>query len=67
MDILYLLIPMSAVLVLGILGVFAWALQGGQFDDLEQHGEQILDVDTDVLDRHQTPQASDIEKSDRRH
>ena len=43
MDILYLLIPMSAVLVLGILGVFAWALHGGQFDDLEQHGEQILD------------------------
>jgi cbb3-type cytochrome oxidase maturation protein len=42
MDILYLLIPFSTVLVLGILGVFAWALFGGQFDDLEQHGEQIL-------------------------
>ena len=55
MDILYLLIPMSAVLVLGILGVFAWALHGGQFDDLEQHAEQILDADTDTLDRHQDP------------
>ena len=54
MDILYLLSPMSAVLVLGILGVFAWALQGGQFDDLEQHGEQILDLGADDLDRHQT-------------
>jgi len=53
MDILYLLIPMSAVLVLGILGVFAWALHGGQFDDLEQHGEQILDAATDSLDTHQ--------------
>ena len=53
MDILYLLIPMSAVLVLGILGVFAWALHGGQFDDLEQHGEQILDAATDSLDEHQ--------------
>jgi cbb3-type cytochrome oxidase maturation protein len=53
MDILYLLIPMSAVLVLGILGVFAWALFGGQFDDLEQHGEQILDAAADSLDTHQ--------------
>ena len=53
MDILYLLIPLSAVLVLGILGVFAWALHGGQFDDLEQHGEQILEASTDSLDTHQ--------------
>jgi cbb3-type cytochrome oxidase maturation protein len=54
-DILYLLIPMSAVLVLGVLGVFAWALNSGQFDDLEQHGEQILELDVDPLDRHQAP------------
>ena len=54
MDILYLLIPMSAVLVLGILGLFAWALKGGQFDDLEQHGEQILDASHDALDSDQT-------------
>ena len=53
MEILYLLIPLSAVLVLGILGVFAWALHRGQFDDLEQHGEQILDAATDSLDPHQ--------------
>jgi cbb3-type cytochrome oxidase maturation protein len=42
MDILYLLIPLSALLVLGLLALFAWALHGGQFDDLEQQGEQIL-------------------------
>lgn len=53
MDILYLLVPLSAVLVLAILGVFAWALHGGQFDDLEQHGEQILDAAADPLDAHQ--------------
>ncbi len=53
MEILYLLIPLSTVLVLAILGVFAWALHGGQFDDLEQHGEQILDAATDSLDSHQ--------------
>ena len=42
MDILYLLIPMSSVLVLGIVGVFAWALHKGQLDDLEGEGERIL-------------------------
>jgi cbb3-type cytochrome oxidase maturation protein len=43
MDILFLLIPMSSVLVLAIVGVFAWALARGQFDDLEQEGARILD------------------------
>lgn len=42
MDILYLLIPMSALLVLAIMGAFAWALFGGQFDDLQREGEVIL-------------------------
>jgi cbb3-type cytochrome oxidase maturation protein len=48
MDILFLLIPLSAVLVLGILGVFAWALHGGQFDALEEQAERILEADTDA-------------------
>jgi cbb3-type cytochrome oxidase maturation protein len=43
MDILYLLIPLSAVLVLAIIGVFGWALHRGQFEDLEFEGERILD------------------------
>ena len=45
MEILYLLIPLSAALVLLILGVFAWALHRGQFDDLEREGERILHDD----------------------
>lgn len=45
MDILYLLVPLSAVLVLAIIGVFGWALQRGQFDDLEREGERILEAD----------------------
>ena len=47
MDVLYLLIPLSALLVLGVLGVFAWALYAGQFDDLEQHGEAIVTTTRD--------------------
>ena len=42
MDILHLLIPLSSVLVLAIVGVFAWALHRNQFDDLDIEGERIL-------------------------
>lgn len=48
MDILYLLIPASVLLVLAILAVFAWALGAGQFDDLDREGERILDAPLDV-------------------
>ena len=53
MDSLYLLIPLSAVLVLGILGVFGWALHGGQFEDLEGEGERILTDESPRLDAGQ--------------
>jgi cbb3-type cytochrome oxidase maturation protein len=49
MEILYLLIPLSALLVLIIIGVFGWALHGGQFDDLEREGERILNADGEAL------------------
>ena len=42
MDILYLLIPLSVLLVLCILGGLWWAIQKGQFDSVEQEGERIL-------------------------
>ena len=48
MDILYLLIPISALLVLAIMAAFAWALYGGQFDDLQQEGEAILGEDRET-------------------
>ena len=57
MDILYLLIPLSSVLVLGIVGVFAWALHRGQFDDLEGEGQRILFDDPQavvVVEREQS-------------
>ena len=57
MDILYLLIPMSAVLVLLILGVFGWALHRGQFDDVEREGERILQDDPPPFDQGQPSSA----------
>ena len=42
MDILYLLIPLSAVLILVIVAIFGWAVHSGQFDDVEREGERLL-------------------------
>ena len=42
MDSLYLLLPLSVLLVLASIGVFAWALHAGQFDDLEREGWRAL-------------------------
>ena len=62
-DILYLLIPLSAVLVLMIIGIFAWALSRGQFDDLEREGERILDHDTIGVDTDQGPRQDQPQQS----
>lgn len=48
MDILYLLIPLSLVLVFFIGVVFWFALHSGQFDDLEAPAFKIL-LDDDQL------------------
>jgi cbb3-type cytochrome oxidase maturation protein len=62
-DILYLLIPLSAVLVLVIIGVFGWALHRGQFDDLEREGERILQHEVSVVDHDQAPDGADPKQS----
>jgi cbb3-type cytochrome oxidase maturation protein len=45
MDILYLLIPLSVILVLLILGGLWWAIYSGQFEEIESEGERILHED----------------------
>jgi cbb3-type cytochrome oxidase maturation protein len=45
MDILFLLIPLSVILVLVILGGLWWAIYSGQFEDVEAEGERILHED----------------------
>ncbi len=47
MDILYLLIPMSVILVFVIAGLFWWSLRQGQFEDLEGPAYRILMDDDD--------------------
>jgi cbb3-type cytochrome oxidase maturation protein len=47
MDILYLLIPLSIVLVFAAGAAFWWALGSGQFEDLEGPAHRILTDDDD--------------------
>jgi cbb3-type cytochrome oxidase maturation protein len=66
MEALYLLIPFSALLVLAILAIFAWALRGGQFDDLEREGERILGATHEAgLDARQAAPTAAPEESTR--
>jgi cbb3-type cytochrome oxidase maturation protein len=51
MDILYLLIPLSLVLVFVIGAVFWWALKSGMFDDLEGPAYRILQDENEVPGR----------------
>ena len=62
MESLYLLIPLSAGLVLVVLAVFAWAVQRGQFEDLDGEGERILSDDTPGLDADQPGAAATQEE-----
>jgi cbb3-type cytochrome oxidase maturation protein len=64
-DILYLLIPLSAVLVLVIVGVFGWALHRGQFDDVEREGSRILDGELPAVDGDQAGATATPEQSGR--
>jgi cbb3-type cytochrome oxidase maturation protein len=63
MEILYLLIPMSAVLVLLIIGVFGWAVNNGQLDDLEREGQRILHADAEPIDSDQVGSGVDHQQS----
>jgi len=49
MDSLYLLLPLSVLLVLALIALFAWALHGGQFDDLEREGWRVLEGSEPVV------------------
>ena len=59
MEIIYLLIPLSIILVGLIIAGFFWAVNSGQFDDLKGPAYRILQ-DKDELDQ---PRKSDDDDS----
>ena len=58
MDIIYLLIPLSIGLVGLIIAGFLWAVNSGQFDDLEGPAHRILQ-DEDELDQQRLADKKD--------
>ena len=61
MDILYLLIPLSLVLVFVIAALFWWSLKSGQYEDLEGPGHRIL-MDDDETGRERTASTFDSDQ-----
>jgi cbb3-type cytochrome oxidase maturation protein len=55
MEILYLLIPISVVLVFLIGIAFWWSLRNGQFDDMEGPGYRVLMDDDKARDESAKP------------
>ena len=55
MDILFLLVPLSVLLALAVMGVLAWAVWSGQFEDMEREGERILQEDTEKISLQSSP------------
>ncbi len=53
MEVVYLLIPLAALLVIVIVAAFLWAVRSGQFDDLEGPAYSIL------MDDDEEPQGND--------
>ncbi|MFT6430070.1 MAG: cbb3-type cytochrome oxidase maturation protein [Halopseudomonas sp.] len=47
MTALYILIPVAMVLVLAAIGIFIWAVDTGQYDDLDGPAHSILFDDED--------------------
>ena len=62
MDVLYLLIPLSVLLMLVLVGVFGWAINNGQLDDLEREGGRILE-EVPQVDTGQVPGTDEGKKS----
>ena len=54
MEVVYLLVPVSVVLVFGIAVAFWWSVKSGQFDDLDGAAWRILD-DEDIGEPSELP------------
>ncbi|QKX17728.1 cbb3-type cytochrome oxidase assembly protein CcoS [Microbulbifer sp. YPW1] len=62
MDSIFLLVPIVILFVAGAVKLFFWAVNNGQYDDLETEGRRIL-FDDDAP-RHTPPQGESTEHRD---
>jgi cbb3-type cytochrome oxidase maturation protein len=48
-DVVLILIPLSAAVILAAVGIFLWAVDHGQFEDLERQGrESLFEIESDT-------------------
>jgi cbb3-type cytochrome oxidase maturation protein len=62
MESVYLLIPISVLLVFGIALAFWWSVRNGQFDDLEGPAFRLLMDDDRPKAQAETPENDKTEK-----
>lgn len=55
MEILFVLIPVSLVLVMLALWAFVWSVHNEQYDDLDKEAERILFEQPDLGDQGEKP------------
>ncbi len=55
MEIIYLLIPISLILIAIILWILLWAVGDGQFDDLEGPAQRILMDEDRIVEAKKKP------------
>jgi len=57
MGVIWILIPLSVLLVLAALRAFSWAIKNRQFDDLDREAARIL---------FEEPEPREVDRTDRR-
>lgn len=65
MESVYLLIPVSVILVFGIAIAFWWSVRSGQFDDLEGPGFRVLmddDLPKPLTEMKETTESDKLDK-----
>ena len=64
MEVIYLLLPISLIVVAGMVWLFLWSIRSGQYDDLEGPAHRILmdDDRPESLRRSQDKKKPDEEK-----
>lgn len=67
MEIIYVLIPLSVLLMVLAIGAFFWAVRNDQFDDLDTPALDILDDDEDSDDDNIDPNRTGREQCPDRH
>lgn len=63
MESLFFLIPLSLLFFAAAVGLFFWAVNSGQYDDVDREGERILYDEGEPVDRQLPVKSSRMDDS----